>query len=71
MNYGRFPYLAHHRVPGAIFADGPLTEVNTIASLRRIRVSRSCMWELAVAVCRNCLTNKGSSAYMAAGSELP
>jgi len=51
--------MAHHNVPNAMLANGPWTVVNTIASLRRIRLRRSCVWELAVAVCRNCLADKG------------
>jgi hypothetical protein len=59
MNCGCLRCLAHHNVPKAMLANGPWTVVNTIVSLRRIRLRRSCVWELAVAVCRNRLAEKG------------
>ena len=76
MSDGRSPYPAYRSLPEAILTNDPWTEVNTIASSSRIRLSRSYVWELAVAVCRNCLTEKGRArkgirGYMAVAGNYP
>ena len=67
--------LTYHNVPETNPQNGPRRAVDTIDSMRRIRFRRSCVWELTVAVCRNCLAGKGprreSRTYLAAGRELP